>query len=151
MRFLSPFKLIAAWSTNLSLSEVQNRSRASFDLAPIYFQYVLFSPPNQKLIQRCYRLPSRGFLRSSLQGIHPRPYPPHPAYVRLQPNLRLLDRQLCRRLSDAWGSVPEERSPARCRCRSSLSFSCSHPPSFQICHLPYTNIDAKNRKMFLYV
>ena len=72
------FKLIAAWSTNLSLSGVQNRSRASFGLAPIYFQYVLFSPPKQTLIQHCCKLPSQEFLRSSLQGIHPRPYPPHP-------------------------------------------------------------------------
>ena len=125
------FKLIAAWSTNLSLSGMQNRSRASFGLAPIYFQYVLFSPPKQTLIQHCCKFPFQEFLRSSLQGIHPRPYPPHPAYVRLQPDTRQLNRQLCRRLSDAWGSVPEERSPARRRCRSSLSFSCSHPPLFK--------------------
>lgn len=119
--FYLPFKLIAAWSTNLSLSGAQTRSKASFGLAPICFQNVLFSPPKQTLTQHCCKLPSQKFLRSSLQGIHPQAHGD-----RYQKND-------CQQNANA---------------DHHFLFHTSIP-SFQICHLPYTNIDAKNRKMFL--
>ena len=115
------FKLIAAWSTNLPLSGVQNRSKASFDLAPICFQYVLFRPPSQTLIQHCCKLPSQGFLRSSLQGIHPQAHGDRYQKNDCQQNANADHHFLFHAII----------------------------PSFQICHLPYINIDAMNRKMFL--
>ena len=121
--FYLPFKLIAAWSTNLSLSGAQNRSKASFDLAPICFQYVLFRPPSQTLIQHCCKLPSQGFLRSSLQGIHPQAHGDRYQKNDCQQNANADHHFLFHAII----------------------------PSFQICHLLYINLDAKNRKMFLHV
>ena len=89
------------------------------------------------IFSMCYSVRQSKRLFNAVVNFHPKNSYDHPFKVfilgrihRTQP-MYVFDRQLCRRLSDAWGSVPEERSPARRRCRSSLSFSCSHPPLFK--------------------